>query len=70
MRYGQQLKLNHMAQSNHYCKVKSTSRERGGEVVSSKTLETKEVLNELFESFSQIFSGDLTQLESNESKDF
>ena len=52
MRYGQQLKLNRMAQSNHYCKVKSTSRERGGEVVSSKTLETKEVLNELFESFS------------------
>ena len=57
-----------MAKSNHYCKVKSSSRER--EAVSSKTLDTTEVLNELFESFSQIFSGDLTQSESNESKDF
>ncbi len=70
MRYGQQVQLNRMAQSNQNCKVKSTSRERGGEVVSSKTLDSKEVLNELFESFSQIFSGDLTQSESNESKDF
>ena len=59
-----------MEQSNHYCKVKSTSRERGGEVVSSKTLDSKEVLNELFESVSQILSGDLTQSESNDSKDF
>lgn len=65
----QQQQLNLMAKSNHYCKVKSSSRER--EAVSSKTLDTTEVLNELFVGFGEIFSNNEPQkTNTNESKNF